>query len=71
MITLSVDELQKLLYRAKTDAVEKYRSVYRSGNNTTWIDSAQFYSALDLDATHMASNAQCSPLDIDRIVSVL
>lgn len=69
MITLSVDELQKLLYRAKTDAVEKYRSEY--GGNIIWEDHARFYSALDLDATHMASNAQCSPLDIDRIVSAL
>lgn len=71
MITLSVDELQKLLYRASTDAVEKYRSVYRSGNNTTWIDSAQFYKGLDDEARRMASNAKCTPIDLDRIASVI
>lgn len=71
MITLTVEQLQALLYRAKTDAVEKYRSVYRSGDNLTWIDSAQFYKGLHDEAGSMASNAKCSPIDLDRVSATI
>lgn len=71
MITLTEDQLQKLLYRASTDAVEKYRAEYRDGNNATWISHAQFYKGLDDDARRVAGNAKCTPIDLDRIASVL
>lgn len=71
MITLTEDQLQKLLYRASTDAVEKYRAEYRDGNNATWISHAQFYKGLNDEARRMASNAKCAPIDLDAVAAAI
>lgn len=71
MITLSADQLQALLYRAKTDAIVKYRAEYCWMDSTPWEDHARFYSGLELDATHLANNTLCTPIDLDRIASVI
>lgn len=71
MITLTEDELRKLLYLAKVDAVEKYRSEYQDGNNATWISSAKFYKELNDEAGHMARNAKCSPIDLAAVAAAI